>query len=380
MTSPRPYRCWVEIDLAALERNLQLLRDALPRYLRLIAVVKADAYGHGLAPTAARLMRAGADLFAVANVEEAARVREIGGSWPVLVLGALLPDEEAFAAELGVAMTVSSHGEVIRFQALAARIGRVLPVHLKIDTGMGRLGVWHEEAGPLFATIRDASGLRLEGIYTHFSCAATDPAFTHEQRQRFARALSQMPGLDAATVLTHADNSAGLESFPRDGSLNGVRVGLLQFGVRPGAGTFLAELPVEPVFSWHSRLSLVKELPVGATISYGALCRLERPTRVGVVAAGYGDGIPTRATGKVEVLLRGRRCSVLGRVTMDQLVVDLTSVPQAAPGDLVTIIGEHDGARIRVEEFATWSGQVPWEVLCGVTKRVPRLYRSDTAT
>lgn len=184
-----PLRCWAEIDLAVLERNLRLIRASLPRHMRYVAVVKADAYGHGLHQTAARLMHAGADLFAVANLAEAAALRELGPGWPILLLSPLLPDEDRHVLDYDVAVTVSSADEVDRLDAVARAAGRELTVHLKIDTGMGRVGVWHEHAPALYGKLKSAANLRLAGVFTHFSSPDEDPVFTAEQRRRFLAAL-----------------------------------------------------------------------------------------------------------------------------------------------------------------------------------------------
>jgi alanine racemase len=278
--SSLPHRCWAEIDLAALERNLRLIRASLPAHMRYVAVVKADAYGHGLHQVAARLMHAGADLFAVANLAEAAALREIAPDWPILLLGALLPDEARFAPEYDVAVTVSSVDEVERLDRAAAAARRHLDVHLKIDTGMGRLGVWHEETTPVYLAIKHAAYLRLAGVFTHFASSDDDPAFTAEQRRRFLHALETLcPGLDRANLFIHADNSAGLETIEQAGPFNAVRVGLLQFGIQPSTTALLAEVRAEPVFSFLTRVVLVKNLPAGASISYGRTHVLARFAR-----------------------------------------------------------------------------------------------------
>lgn len=372
-----PLRCWAEIDLASLERNLRRIRAALPPHMRYVAVVKADAYGHGLHQIAARLMHAGADLFAVANLAEAAALREIGPDWPVLVLGALLPEEARFAPDLDVAVTVSSADEAERLDRVAAAARRHLDVHLKIDTGMGRLGAWHEEVAPVWRAIRHSAYLRLAGVFTHFSSSDDDPTFTAEQRRRFLRALeTQCPGHDRERLFIHADNSAGLDTIEAAGPFNAVRVGLLQFGVHPGEGALLAGMQAEPVFSFRTRVGLVKTLPAGTRISYGGTHTLARPSRIAVLTAGYGDGIPRSLGNRGAVLLRGRRCPILGRVTMDQTIVDATDLPAVASGDEVVLVGRQDDAEIALPEFSAWADTIPWETLCSVTKRVPRLYRT----
>lgn len=372
-----PRRCWVEIDLAALERNLKLIRATLPPRIKYVAVVKADAYGHGLPQVAARLMHAGADLFAVANIAEAMTIRELSEDWPVLLLSPVLPDEDRYLAEYDLAATISSADEVRRFDAVGRAAGKPVAVHLKLDTGMGRLGVWHTEARSVYDAIRKAPGLRLAGVFTHFSSADEDPAFTAEQRRFFLNALDGLPGLDVAKLFIHADNSAGLESTPGDGIFNAVRVGLLQFGILPHPHSMLARVHAEPVFSFHTRVGLVKRLPAGTGVSYGRTARLSRDSRVAVLTAGYGDGIARSSSGRALVLINGQRCPVLGRVTMDQTVVDITDVPgDVQCGDPVVLVGRQGGAEIAITEFSDWSETIPWETLCSVTKRVPRHYRN----
>jgi len=378
MNSPNsrlPLRCWAEIDLAALERNLRLIRASLPAHMRYVAVVKADAYGHGLPQTAARLMHAGADLFAVATLAEATTVRELGPGWPILLLSPLLPDEDRYLADYDLSATVSSAEEVARFDAVGLSAGRPVSVHLKIDTGMGRLGVWHEHAAELYAKISAAPHLRLAGVFTHFA-SPEDAAFTAEQRRRFLAALTACAGLLPDRIFVHADNSEGIETMSGASPFNAVRIGLLQFGVLPHPKSLLAQVRTEPVFSFHTRIGLVKTLPRGQTISYGRTHTLARDTRVAVLCAGYGDGIPRAMSNRAQVLICGRRCPVLGRVTMDQTIVDVTDVPGAQCGDEAVLVGRQEGAEISVGEFSGWADTIPWETLCSVTKRVPRIYRT----
>ncbi len=343
-----------------------------------MAIVKADAYGHGLPQTAARLMHAGTDLFGIANIAEAMTIRELSADWPVLLLSPVLPDEDRYLAQYQLAATVSSADEIRRFDAVGRAAGRPIDVHLKIDTGMGRLGVWHPEAAELYAQIRAAAGLRLAGVFTHFASADEDPAFTEQQRQLFLTALRTLPGLDPAKLFIHADNSAGLESTPGAGSVfNAVRVGLLQFGVLPHPNSLLARVRTEPVFSFHTRVGLVKDLPAGTGISYGRSHILQRPSRVALLTAGYGDGIARACSNRGAVLIHGRRCPILGRVCMDQTVVDITDVSdEVRCGDPVVLVGRQGAEEINVAEFSRWSDTIPWETLCSVTKRVPRLYRN----
>ncbi|MGE9296023.1 MAG: alanine racemase [Puniceicoccales bacterium] len=370
------HRCWAEIDLAALERNLGKIRAALPSHIRYVAVVKADAYGHGMPQTVARLMQCGADAFGVANVFEAAELREIGAGWPILVLGAVLPEEEPYLLDYDCIATVSTSEELARLEKLGRKARRPVRVHLKVDTGMGRLGVWHTEAAPLFDELCNAKHVMLEGVYTHFSSADSDPEYTLLQRKRFLQLLEKLPGLMDRRLLIHADNSAGIDTLTPDSPFNAVRVGLLQFGHAPYRGSLLDRIQAEPVLSFHTRIGIVKDLPSGVPISYGQTHKLRRRSRIAVLTAGYGDGVPLSASNHAFVLIRGQRCPVLGRVTMDQIVADVTDLPDAAPGDVVTLIGGQPGKQITVGEFAEWSDSIPWEVFCSITKRVPRHYKT----
>jgi alanine racemase len=376
----RSLRCWAEIDLAALERNLRLIRASLPPHMRYVAVVKADAYGHGLHHAAARLMHAGADLFAVANVTEAAALRELGPGWPILVLSPLLPDEDRALAEHDLAATVSCADEIARFAAVGRAAGHPISVHVKIDTGMGRVGVWHTEAPALLAQISATADLRLAGVFTHFASPDDDPAFTAEQRRRFLAVLAQCPGLSLDDLLIHADNSAGLETMPGASPFNAVRVGLLQFGVLPHTHSLLASVRTEPVFSFRTRISLIKTLPRGSTVSYGRTRTLARDSVVAILCAGYADGLPRAASNRAQVLVRGSRCPVLGRVTMDQTIVDVTDVPDVTVGDEVVLVGQQGSAEITLSEFSRAADTIPWETLTSVTKRVPRIYKTALGT
>ena len=379
MRIPPHIRAWVEIDLGRLEANVATVRAGLPRHLQYIAVVKADAYGHGLEAVVERLMRADVDVFAVANLAEANTIMEIGKGWPILVLSALLPGEETQAVQLGVMPTLSSLGEVTRLQKAASALNKPLSVHLKIDTGMGRLGALPATAGDVYAAIQNSSHLRLAGLTTHFADSNANPEFTATQRETFLRCLKGFKDWENGRPLVHADNSAGLDSFPPSGPFNGARVGLLQFGVSPHRSSLLSSVRTLPVLTFHTRLSLIKTLPAGHTVSYGRTHQLTEETRVGILAAGYGDGIPTALSNTGHILVRGHKCPILGRVTMDQTMINLNAVPEAEVGETATLVGEQGSERITARDFAFTSHQIPWEAFCAITGRVARFYRTDTA-
>lgn len=366
-----PHRSWAEIDLAAFERNLKRIQRALPSHMRYVAVVKADAYGHGMPQMVRRLMQSGVDYFAVANITEAAEIRHMGAGWPILLLSPLLPGEEKQLLAHDLIATVSTSEECQRLDRLGLEYGQRVRVHLKIDTGMGRLGVWHEQAAACLAAIVDYPHLQLEGLYTHFSSADSDQDFTRLQRERFLRIVTS---IDHRKLLIHADNSAGIDSLAPDSPFNAVRIGLLQFGIAPYPESVLGAASVEPVFSFHTRIGLVKALPAQTDISYGRSFTLTRDSRIAILTAGYGDGIPLQLSNKGSVLVRGQRCPILGRITMDQTVVDVTDCPEASIGDAVTLIGKSGANEITTTEFSQWADTIAWETLCSVTKRVTRIY------
>jgi len=374
---PQPQaRCWADIDLAALERNLRHIQSGLPGGLKYVAVVKADAYGHGIQPVVSRLMQCGADMFAVANIGEGMQIREIGSGWPILVLSPVLPGEEEALLDYDLIATLSTTEEAERFNLFANKTGKQMPVHVKIDTGMGRSGVWHESAAVLLQKVSAMSSLRIEGLYTHFSDAPQDRIFTENQRQLFLEATSEFRKQQTGNpLLIHSDSSSSLKALGGESPINAVRVGLLQFGVPPFPESVLADVIVEPVLSFYAQVGLVKNLPIGTGISYGRTYSLKRDSRVAVLTAGYGDGIPLALSNRGHVLIGNQRCPILGRVTMDQTIVDATEINGVSPGQVVTLIGKEKGEGISLSEFAKISDSIPYEILCSITKRVQRIYR-----
>ena len=341
--------------------------------MRYLAVVKADAYGHGMPQMVRRLMQSGVDCFAVANVAEAVDIRHMGAGWPILILSALLPEEDSFLIDHDLTATVSTLEECERLNTLGIDRNTGIKIHLKIDTGMGRLGIWHSHAPDLFERILKMPGLQLEGVYTHFSSADSDPHFTQSQRARFLAALDAVVALPEG-LLVHADNSAGIDSLSADSPFNAVRIGLLQFGVPPYPESALGRVFVEPVFSFHARISLVKDLPAGTDISYGRTHQLTQDSRIAVLTVGYGDGVPLKLSNCGHVLIHGQTCPILGRVTMDQTIVDVTKCTKARIGDCVVLIGKNQDKEITATEFSQQAHTIPWETLCSVTKRVTRVY------
>lgn len=367
-------RAWAEINLTHFERNIEKIKSVLPKEIRYIAVVKADGYGHGVGHIVERLLQCGIHAFAVANVREGSDVRYIAPQAEICVLGPTLPDETESAVADRLTLAVSDAEEAKTLNALALSRGKTIPVNLKIDTGMGRMGVWHETAAPLAALLAELPALEFRGIFTHFSSADTSLEYTQLQRERFLAVIEKIPESVRKTLLIHADNSAGLETFSCRKPFNAVRVGILQYGLPPAPGSFFEKISPEPVLAFRSRIGLIKTLPAGSAVSYNRTKILSRETRVAIVTAGYGDGIPTAASNRAEFLVRGKRVPVLGRITMDQTVVDISEVPDAQIGDVVTLIGEAGDGAISIEEFCAWGDCISWEALVSITKRVPRIY------
>ena len=375
------HRCWAEVSLDALRANLGWIRHRVGRRVKVLTVVKADAYGHGLKQIAAVLMQAGTDLFGVANLAEARAIHSVGAGWPVLMLGACLPDEIPEAIRDRVQPTISSLAEARAFSVAAVKLGARARVHVKVDTGLGRLGVGPEQALGLVREVASLPGLVLEGIYTHFASAEDDAAFTRTQSRRFLNVLNALTLAGLRPPLVHANNSAALLHEP-DTTFNLVRPGLLVYGILPpgrhGRATSLRRR-LRPALSFHARVSLVKTIPKGTSLSYGRTFVAPRKMRVATITAGFGDGYLRAASNRAEVLIRGRRCRVLGRITMDQMLVDVSRVPGVASGEEAVLIGQQRGEEITANELASWGGTIPWEVITGITYRVPRIYRGGQA-
>lgn len=377
-----PYRCWAEVDLAALRGNLAWIRHRAGPRVKIITVVKADAYGHGLKQIAALLMQSGTDIFGVANLTEAAAIRSVGAGWPILMLGACLPGEVDAAVRDDVMPTISSLEEARAFEAAAARQRKKSAVHVKVDTGMGRLGVPVERAVELVEKIGALPHLSVSGLYTHYASAEDDAAFSRAQQQRFRAVIQSLRGRKLLPPLIHANNSAALLHQPRS-LYNAVRPGLLVYGVvPPGRRRSSAALGrhVQPALSLLCRVSFVKNVMKGTALSYGGTFVAPKAMRVATLTAGYGDGYPRAAGNRAEVLVGGKRCRVLGRVTMDQILVDVSRVDAVETGDAAVLIGPQRSDRITVTELASHCGSVPWEILTNITYRVPRLYRGGHAS
>jgi len=366
-----------EVDLSAIVHNLQALRSLTGPSVRTIAVVKADAYGLGAVQVCRTLAGAGVDAFAVALLEEAAALRDAGVRARILVFGALFPQEAEEFVSLRLEPAVSDLAMARALDAAARRQGVRLPVHLVVDTGMGRLGFPPGRALSGAGEIARLEGLRLEGAMTHFPSAGerAGDKFTREQIGRLLSLKERLKEEGMRVPLWHAANSAGVLWFP-ESHLDAVRPGLALYGCRPSR-ELACPVALRPALSLKTRIAQVREVPEGGTLSYGRTFRAERASRIAVLPVGYADGFSRMNSNRGEVLVRGRRVPVVGRVCMDMTLVDVTDLPEACEGDEVVVYGQQGGECVSIEEVAERTSTVPHNVLTAISRRVPRVYRSD---
>ncbi len=373
MIRPQGHRpTYVEIDLAALQHNLAKARLQAGDGRQILAVVKADAYGHGAARVAPALELAGADLFGVAIVEEGVALRRAGITRPILVLGGTYPGQEDELFEHDLVPILFDPETARRLDARAGAVGRVLPFHLKIDTGMGRIGFRPEELPFLLEELGGLKSLVMEGLISHLAMA-DDPQhpFTDEQVERFRACLAEVRRAGFAPRYVHLSNSAAL--FSRElPECNLVRPGIVLYGGLP-APCFAGCIDLRPVMSFRTSVAQIKKVPAGTGVSYGHRFVAQRPTVLAAIPVGYADGYSRLLSNCGEVLIRGKRARVAGTVCMDWTLIDVTDIPGVEVGDEVTLLGRDDGQSITAEEWAERIGSISYEVFCQVSKRVPRI-------
>jgi len=364
LSLPDHLRTWVEINLGALQRNLAFVRKRIGPQPGILAVVKANAYGHGVEGVV-RALAGDTEVFGVANVKEALEVASACTGRCVMLLSPCLPAEYEMAVRSGYIVTVSSADEALAY----SRYGDVR-VNFKVDTGMGRAGCLSARAVDEVRQTLSMGHVFLYSISTHLPSADEDADFTMAQLTSFDALSDQLRAI-APGVKFHVLNSAGVLTRP-DHRFDLVRPGLILYGVSP-----LPEysMELEPVLSWKSRVVLIRDLPAGASISYGRSFIAQKPIRTALVAVGYADGFPRQVSGRgASVLVRGVRCALLGRVTMDQIVVDVSMLPEVRLGDEVTLVGRDGAERIDVDDLASQAGTISWEILSGIGRRVEHFH------
>ena len=353
-----PHRSWIEVDFNHLESNVRNIKASLPAGVKYVCVVKADAYGHCMPQALMRFLKGGADIFAVANLYEASRVREIVPDKPVLVLSPILTQERNLVFEFGATPAVSSFEEAKAFSDMAKSRGKILGVHIKIDTGMGRVGIWHECADSVIKEIKKLQNIKVTGMFSHLSSADCDTDYTMSQVEAFKKATSNHI---EDGMLIHLHNSAGLRYIPVEPPFNAVRMGLLQYGINPfDDDKGFEHLKLKPVLAFKSRIISIAK---------------DNDSLIATVCAGYADGVPSGFTSDACVLVDGKHCSILGNVNLDETTICIDPVPNAKIGDEVVFIGRQNGGEITLSDYSRWTRRIPWESMVAIPRRVDRVIK-----
>ena len=372
-----------EIHLSNLGHNVQALRSLLQPGVRLMAVVKADAYGHGTGPCTRAVLEAGADTLGVGILAEGIELRELGIKAPIHVLVGIFPDEADELIQHNLTTTLYSRSLAETLSQRAGRLGKDVGVHIKIDTGMGRLGVPPEQLPGLVEYIAGLNTVRIESVFTHLSSADdSDPEFTQNQIARLHSALEQLQAAKFNIPLAHCANSAALLQFP-ESQFDLVRPGIALYGAlpAPALGPVVDALtgenkdfPLRPVMQWKTRILTINSLPKGSPVSYGKQFVTQRDSQIATLPVGYADGLERLLTHRMQVLVGGRKVPQVGTICMDMCMVDVTDRIGVKEGDEVVLLGHQGSETITADEMAAQAGTIPYEILCGVGKRVPRIY------
>jgi len=364
---------FARVDLEAIAHNARELKRRVGPNVELMAVVKANAYGHGALEVARVALEHGATWLAVARVAEGVQLRLAGISAPILVMGYFLPSEAEAVASYDLTTTVNSLEVARALSDQARRLGRIATIHVKADTGMGRYGLLPDEVLPFLAEIRVLSGLKVEGLWTHFATAdARDKTYARQQFATFMQVAQAVEDAGYAISVRHIGNSGVISDLPET-NLDAVRPGILLYGLRPSDEVEPGIL-LRPALSLISHVGRVRTLPAGSSVSYGRTYTTTRPTPVALVPIGYGDGYHRLLSNRGAVLIRGQRAPIVGRVCMDNIVVDATGIQGVREGDEVVLIGTQGEERISAEEVAGWAETINYEVTTSLLPRLPRLY------
>jgi alanine racemase len=368
-------RAWVEIDLEALSHNVRQLRKFLSPRTQLMAVVKADAYGHGAIVVAQTALKSGASWLGVATVPEGIQLREAGIEAPILILGAThTPEQIQAITQWQLQPTLTSPKQALVFSNFLEEINydSSLAVHIKLDTGMSRLGTNWQEADEFVQLVRRLPHLAIKSIYSHLATAdSPDPTVMKQQQQRFETAIAQIRASGIEPPCLHLANSAATlteESLHYDM----VRAGLVIYGLYP-AVHLNSSIDLKPVMQVKARVTQVKTIARGTGVSYGHQFIAQQELRLAVVGIGYADGIPRNLSNKMQVLIRGQRVPQIGNITMDQLMLDISALPDIQEGEVVTLLGKEGEEQISAEDWANQLNTISWEILCGFKHRLPRV-------
>ena len=372
----RYLRCYAEISLEAIGHNIREVKKRLPEGVKLLGVVKANAYGHGAVPVASYLENQ-VDYFATATIEEAVELRENGISAPILILGYVSPSQYGDLVEYDITQTIDSYAQALALEKEAARQNRKAKAHLAVDTGMTRIGfqVTEHDADEA-AKIADLPHIELEGMFTHFSCAdQEDKTYCSMQMEKYDKMTALLAERGVTIPLRHICNSAGIMEFD-DHRFEMVRSGIITYGIYPSEEVKKERLDLIPALSWKSHVIHVKEVGPGIGVSYGATYVTEKPmTRIATVSAGYADGYPRALSNQGCVLIHGKKAPIIGRICMDQMMVDVTDIPDVQVENVVTLVGTDGDETITIEEIANPAARFDYEMLCDISSRVTRVYK-----
>jgi alanine racemase len=367
----RPTVCTIDLD--ALRWNFRQAREKVGAQVKILSVVKADAYGHGAHRVAETLVEAGTNALGVATLEEGIALRERGIAAPVLILAGAYPDSFDELVRHGLTPTVFDAENLDRLEEKARRRDKPLDFHLKVDTGMGRIGFLANDIAAWLPRLKKSTPLRLAGLFSHFSQSeSVEGEYTLRQLELFKRTVERIRGAGHDPGLIHLANSAAIITLPA-AYFSMVRPGLMLYGAYPSAAMAEA-IALRPALAWKSRLVQLKKVPKGTAVSYGQTFVTRRESLIATLPVGYADGYRRLGSNRAEVLVRGRRAPVAGRICMDLTTIDVTDIPGVAPGDEVVLLGEQNGERISADEVARWADTIPYEIFTSIGARVPRVY------
>jgi alanine racemase len=370
-------RVWAEVDLSAIAWNYQAMKEHMRPEAKMIAVVKTDAYGHGAVPVASMLEPLDYIWgFAVATAEESMSLRQAGICKPILILGYTFAEDYKQLVQEDIRPAVFTYAMAEEMSRAATKTGKELAIHLALDTGMSRIGFAdNEESVAVIKKIQSLPYLRIEGMFTHFARAdelVKDSA--RAQAERYIHFVKQLEEAGVSIPLKHCSNSAAILEMP-EYNMDLVRPGITGYGIYPSDEVNRETVKLKPAMSLMSHIVYIKEVPAGTPVSYGGTYVTDRPTKIATIPVGYGDGYPRSLSNKGWVLIHGKKAPILGRVCMDQLMVDVTNIPEAKELDLVTVMGESEGVRLGAEELGALSGRFSYELICDINPRVPRVYK-----
>lgn len=365
---------WIEVNLKNLQHNVKCIGKTLPWHTEVMAVVKQNAYGHGLIECAKALSKIGIENFGVTSIEEAVALRKQGMEGAIFVLGCVLPEQAGYILEHRLRMFIVERSFAYYLQKEAERRRILVPVHIKIDTGMGRIGVWYKKAEELIDYVASRKNLFIEGIATHFASADADDAFTRLQLKRLLAIVTALRSRKFSVPLVHCANSIAALRF-KQSHFNMVRLGMLIYGVNPSdRHNLVQKMGLKPVLAFKSRVVFLKNVHKGMSVSYARKYIAPSKRTIATIACGYADGYPWNISRRAYVLIRGRKAPLAGRVCMDQFMVDTTAIEGLKKGEEAVLIGASREERITAEQLASWAHTIPYQITTCLCDRVPRIY------